>query len=252
MGGVVSTVGDVVGGVVGGAGDLVGGIVGGAGNIIGNVLTGPKGPSSLPYVPKPDVYNPTSLLDSSLNLPTNLQINADKTALNSLRGIALGDQISPWAQTSLNRMQGMKDRMSTQVAQRNASNAQAAQNQLAATSGLGAVSSALLADRAKTENMLDQQRLRREQKQASSNVKSEDAKIRQSLLEGLPQAELAMGGVEQQNILNRLSEKRRLDQLDKRRFQAEMGNFAQEQTAKAISDSGSKGLLGDIFGGIFG
>lgn len=216
----------------------------------GKVLGGPfaEDPPKLAYVPKPAGYASSTLLDDSFKLPTNLQIKSNQDALSQMRGIALGDQLSPWASTSLGQMNSLKDRLSGQVAQQNQSQARDAQNAMAATSGLSGVSTALLNDQAKSENILDQQRLRREQKQAASNIKTQDSRMRQSLLEGLPGAELGAAGIEQDNIMSRLTEKRRTDGLDKKRFRAEMGNFASEQTAEGIRNSKSNGILGGLLG----
>jgi hypothetical protein len=152
---------------------------------------------------------------------------------------------------SLQDMQDINTQQRQQIQDQERANAEMAIANLQATAGSDAKSAALIEDQARTQGMFDRQNLRKQDRMMQANLQTGEGRLQDRILGQLPQADLAIAGLGQQDIMNRLRQKRMLEDLDVARYQAEMGNFAQSQTAEAIRGSKSKGLLGNLFGGLF-
>jgi len=252
--GLLSGIGDAIGGVTGSVGDIFGGALGAVGNVIGGPLAGyTNQPQMMTVPPKPGNFQALGLLDQHMRLPTGLTLNPTQanSAVHRLKQAAFSNQ-SPWATMSLRGMNANKQQLADRLYRSNLSDAQVAMSEQSAKSGMDAASAAMIADRTRNQNMLDQQNLRRQERMLDLDRQKTDAQMRADFMGGAFEGDLNLAKAQQFNMSNRLKEKRRLDALDKIRYQTEMGDFAAGQSGQAIADAGSGGLLGNLFGGLFG
>ncbi len=228
----------------------------GVGMQFGADLLGLKGGKqsgpNIPNIPKPIApeFQATGVDPKTGVLKPNFTYQQNNQGIEALRAQAGGT--SPWAgqlQTDINtqtarNINGINAQQQTGQAE--------AQSALARTGGLGRGAQERLGKQGTFQAMMQRQQAKRLGLEQGLEANTAVAQERMKTTQALPGMEAQAMQGQQFNVENQLAAKRMQDQLNQQKFGIQMKEFGTEQSANALANSGSKGLLGDIWGGVSG
>ena len=187
-----------------------------------------------------------------------IQDQLNRGGLEKIRGIALGEGPSAWAQARGQELQTQQAQgMSDLAAQSQSAQAQA-RGQMARRGGISSGARERMAMGGAQSNIMNQQRARLGGQQAREGLATEDERRKSQMLQQLPGQEIQSAQFgragEQFNIQRALQEKQAERSYNMQKYQADSQAWAAQKQAEAIRASKSKGFLEQAgsFGGAMG